>query len=218
MNFVRRGAINRSDNSTKPIVWGSGFIGPSSMDFLSRVDVRMVRGPISAAIAELVHRKFGDPGVLASDIFPARPKNIGIGIVPHHSQIESKKIKDYLRANPQVTLIDVRKSPKEVCEEISACDVVFSSSLHGLVVADSYGIPNYWFESSSLHEYSRFKFLDYGVSVGRSLVSPMSLHDISSVAKRSVGSELPYKCHLDKSREAVKSTFPYELSVARAPE
>jgi pyruvyltransferase len=45
--------------------------------------------------------------------------------------------------------------------EITSCEFILSSSLHGLVVADSYGIPNQWVEPAAEDIHNTFKFYDY---------------------------------------------------------
>lgn len=39
-------------------------------------------------------------------------------------------------------MIDVRFNPKEVIEKIAECEFVYSSSLHGLIVANGLEVPN----------------------------------------------------------------------------
>jgi pyruvyltransferase len=43
--------------------------------------------------------------------------------------------------DPQVRVIDPRRPWRTVVDEIAASDVVISSSLHGVIVAEAYGIP-----------------------------------------------------------------------------
>ena len=61
----------------------------------------------------------------------------------------------------QVTVINVRRHPSAVIRDIASCGAILSSSLHGLVVADSYGIPAAWTSGSPPLTGGDFKFQDY---------------------------------------------------------
>ena len=56
--------------------------------------------------------------------------------------------------------------PNEVIDKICSCENIISSSLHGLVISDSYNIPNCLFVSRESmlaihHNQGAFKFKDY---------------------------------------------------------
>jgi len=53
--------------------------------------------------------------------------------------------------------------------------MILSSSLHGLIVADSYGIPNAWVRFSDNISGGSFKYLDYFASVGRDVQEPVRI-------------------------------------------
>jgi len=70
----------------------------------------------------------------------------------------------------EVRLIDAGGSVDSVVREIAACAVIASISLHGLVIADSFGIPASWFGLEPGLWGGSFKFQDYEsvVTPGRS--------------------------------------------------
>lgn len=76
----------------------------------------------------------GDLGLLASRIWPKQPARYNIGVVRHFVDKDDYPFADIV--------IDASEDAETVIEKISSCRVILSSSLHGIIVADSYGIPN----------------------------------------------------------------------------
>ena len=66
-------------------------------------------------------------------------------------------------------------------DTICACDVILSSSLHGLIISDAYAIPNVWIKLSDKVEGNGFKFKDYFLSVQRNTVEPIVVKNLSDV-------------------------------------
>jgi len=58
-------------------------------------------------------------------------------------------------------LIDITKNPIYILNEIAKCKVILSSAMHGLIVADSFNIPNQWIKLSELLYGGDYKFKDY---------------------------------------------------------
>jgi pyruvyltransferase len=89
--------------------------------------------------------------------------------VVRHSEIVWRSLK----AGAGVRLIDLASGDVEtVTREIMSCKRIISSSLHGLVIADAYGIPNAWLGSDGREGGSRpnggeYKFYDYFAAVSK---------------------------------------------------
>ena len=49
---------------------------------------------------------------------------------------------------------------------VKSCDLIVSSSLHGLICADAYGVPNEWIQLSDDLIGGNFKFRDHMLSLG----------------------------------------------------
>lgn len=64
-----------------------------------------------------------------------------------------------------------------------SCKKIVSSSLHGLIVSDSYKIPNRWVSFSDQIAGGTFKFLDYFSSVNREETVPISIQSISDLVE-----------------------------------
>jgi pyruvyltransferase len=90
-----------------------------------------------------------------------------LGIVIHYVDDRHEDLSKYpIFKNPLVNVIKPYGTVEEVAEQILQCQFVVSSSLHGIIVADSYKIPNALFIMGSSQVYlhdnqASFKFKDY---------------------------------------------------------
>ncbi len=194
----------------RPTIWGAGLLHPvHGVKFTKHVNIALVRGPITAALLELEVSRFGDPGLLISDVWPAsRNPNGKIGIVPHHTLMDDLMLTALLDSDPKYQLIDPRDPAEQVCAAIAACDHVFASSLHGLIVADAYGVSNTWLAPSGQ---SRLKYLDYAASVGRAMPSPIQIEEIPMADLPKPDAPLAYQAGIDACRNALYASFPKAL-------
>lgn len=108
---------------------GSGYTHESEHNF----NVLAVRGRLTAQNLK-VDVPLGDLGLLASRIWLKEPAKYNVGVVRHYVDDNEYPFADIV--------IDATEPAEEVIKKISSCRVILSSSLHGLIVADSYGIPN----------------------------------------------------------------------------
>lgn len=156
-------------------VWGTGFIDYAEKDqpfFKRGMRFCAVRGELSRRRAEkLLGRRLdiptGDAGILASELIdvPAE-KTWDVGVVPHICDINEPSAADLAGTFENSILIDLREDPYEVLRKIAACRVIISSSLHGLIAADSFGIPNRHVLLSDKPKGDGFKFDDYYSAYG----------------------------------------------------
>ncbi len=198
----------RSDGSA-PWIWGAGMLKPIAGTFLPHVQIAALRGPVSAAVLGLKMAVFGDPGLLAADaIGPVDQQEDRVGLVPHHSQMDDPRFAAMAAMEPALKLIDVRRDAVTVCQEIAQCRHVISASLHGLVVADAYGIPNTWLDPEAQ---GRFKYHDYAASLGRRLVTPVSVNDAAEVARQVKDTVLPYADAIAEAKATLTAHFPAPL-------
>jgi pyruvyltransferase len=161
----------RKDPDNPIHVWGSGYIFPDEPPPAPGTAVyHAVRGPESARLSNLpAGTVFGDPGLLAGQVFERRPaRRHTVGVVPHLWH-RSDPIVAQLAAENNLRVIDVTERPESVIQAIAACDFIFSTSLHGLVIADSFAIPNLWLQMSPGLFGGRWKFDDYYAAFGLSL-------------------------------------------------
>lgn len=147
-------------------ILGAGFIHPEAKS-LPNAKVLLIRGLATKRLLGIQGEvSVGDPGLIVDTIFPSintLNQTWDIGIVPHYNDSKTSFVEASLewKGNLRVKLIDVKRTPFEVVSEIAACRSILSSSLHGLIVADSFGIPNAWLQLSNNLIGGRFKFDDY---------------------------------------------------------
>ena len=151
-------------NDNRPIVLGSGSLFdkpiPSAARFWG------VRGPLTLRNLDgAVTSVCGDPGLLADELVKMRKRPYKLGILPHWSDGVLATRKEFLQYDP--LLINPAWDPLTVIEAIGSCKKLVTSSLHGVIVADSYNIPRRTEVAPRLvnEEGGMFKFRDYNASV-----------------------------------------------------
>lgn len=153
------------------VIWGTG-INPTwqKRKRWKQLDIRAVRGPFSQQYIENIldypcPRIYGDPALLTSIIFPEyrRDPQRAFGIIPHYWDCDIiKEMQDVMLPSRHWT---------DVIEFIVGCDLIISSSLHALIVAESFGIPARWWHSPTLKSTrteGTFKYNDYYAATNRS--------------------------------------------------
>jgi pyruvyltransferase len=126
-----------------------------------------LRGPLSA---RGIKGSFaiGDPGLLANELVGIQEKQWDLGIVPHwlDDQLE-KRFRKLVPTKFTLKVISPHNHPLKVIREIGACKRIVTSSLHGMIVADSIGgIPRRVEVCEKMkREGGTFKFHDYSASI-----------------------------------------------------
>ncbi|MBU0651168.1 polysaccharide pyruvyl transferase family protein [bacterium] len=146
------------------IILGTGLINGSTTKSFNKAKILGVRGKLTQQIINAPHNiVLGDPGLLASNLLQKQQKKEYIlGIVPHYIDKKNPEIKKlFNKYKKEILIIDVTRSPIKVIQDIDKCENIISSSLHGLITADSLGIPNAWILLSDKVIGNGFKFYDY---------------------------------------------------------
>lgn len=157
--------------SGKCITWGTGFLKDYSSIrtglIRNNVSFLAVRGRkthecIEKITSQRINPVYGDGGILTPLIFEHRiPKKYKVGLIPHFREKDIKLVSDLKVANADLHIIDLQKDPVDVIKEIASCEFIYSSSLHGLILADGFRIPNMRIYLSSAPRGGSFKFDDY---------------------------------------------------------
>lgn len=163
-------------------VWGTGCIDEYHIGQKPK-KVYSVRGPITRE--QLLKRGwdvpeiYGDPALLFPRIYnPKVNKKYKYGLIPHCVDFKSLDgLKAINRAEALgIKIINITSGVYEFIDQVLECETILSSSLHGLIVSDAYGIPNYRVKLSSLIHGGDFKYLDYYASVNRVHHTPLQLN------------------------------------------
>lgn len=151
-------------------IWGTGFMygykNPAQKKLLRSVEIHALRGKLTKNILSKIlgyeiDCVLADPGLLISLLYPGLEKKYEIGIIPHYVEKYEKIFCDMEKYYKNAVIIDVMDYPIEVLRKISQCKCIVSTSLHGLIIADSYGIPNQWCIYSDKILGNSFKYYDY---------------------------------------------------------
>ncbi|SDS88563.1 polysaccharide pyruvyl transferase family protein [Pseudomonas oryzae] len=158
-------------------IWGTGT-GAEQAHYSGRHHYHAVRGALTRAQIDGLRSDpvLGDPGLLAPWVLGDRERpvarQIRVGLIPHYADQAEPAVAELLAGIPGARLINVFSPVKQVLAEIASCDFVLSSSMHGLIVADSFGVPNQWLLLSR-GRISEYKFADYYSAFGLSGLQPL---------------------------------------------
>ena len=185
---------NASDGD---IIWGSGYnSNKQDTDYnFTQLDVRAVRGPLTKMFLENrgihVPEVFGDPGLLSSKYFAASEvKDIEYLMIPHYNEDKHKFNAEFI--------LETKGSVPKFMSQIVRTKKVISSSLHGLIIAESFGIPAVLLKDNNGEGIEKYQ--DYYLGSGRSdfpvctslnealSVTPSSLPDVNKIQQRLLNS------------------------------
>lgn len=163
-------------------VWGSGIIGEGYWpERLDPKKILALRGPITRQrlaqhlqIQLTPQLPLGDPGILLPRVYqPAIKKKYRLGYIPHY--VDQHLLNTLVPQDPEVCIIRVQQAPETFISQLLACETLASSSLHGLILADAYGIPNCWLKFSDKIIGGHFKFLDYYATTDQPQQTPQQI-------------------------------------------
>lgn len=166
-------------------VWGAGS-SASDQAIAPGAVFHAVRGPLTRRMVldtgGTCPPVYGDPAWLLPLIYPDRKpaKTHRVGLIRHFTH----------RAQPIALDDDVREIEilrngsagiEAFLDEMLACEAIVSSSLHGVIIANAYGIParlaTFRQSDRQIHG-DGMKFTDYFLSIGRRDIEPLDLSAI----------------------------------------
>lgn len=154
-------------------LWGSGLLRPirsPASHLPSRVHAvrgRLTRKQMQRHYGSDVPKVFGDPALLLPKYYqPAADQRTKgrIALIPHFLHREGALAAG---AADDIALIDVAGEPEDVLGQIASARCVVSTSLHGIICAQAYGVPWAWLQNAE-HDVNggAFKFEDFFSTLG----------------------------------------------------
>lgn len=198
---------------TRAAIWGCGIRGELSPEVASRMRadagaVLAVRGPRTRSELSLgSNTVLGDPGLLSpllvSRQAPARDKTI---VIPHFSVWNSRLGRRSIATVRSLGFDVVAPSlnPLEVLQRIADARFVISSSLHGVIVAHSLGVPaQLLIKTATTNPEPLWKYEDYFESLGA---------DVTHIGYETLGD----RASLDSAFQEREAEAPAFQETARA--
>nr|WP_180092055.1 polysaccharide pyruvyl transferase family protein [Acinetobacter sp. YH16040] len=194
---------------TNDLVWGTGVNGKVNTDLhqFKQLDVRAVRGPRTRSFLMErcieVPEIYGDPALLSSIFFPKSAfTNIETRkpflVIPHMSEIDTYK-KKFLEDE----ICSPLQHPYQFLQKILCADKIYSSSLHGIILAEAYGIPAVRINSDNGED--EFKYMDYYEGTNRCI--PREFGEFCGFKTETYDQIVD----LEKIQKDLISSFPYDF-------
>lgn len=185
-------AVNYANAQT--IVWGSGVSG-QERSFVHPENILAVRGKKTKEFCDRYNVKcpevYGDSALLLPLVYQPKGWKLKpettryrLGIIPHVVDLHHPVIEEIRKEHAdEILIIDLAHYEKwtDVIDQICSCDRILSSSLHGIITSDAYGIPNCWIELSGKVLAGYFKYLDYASSVDRQFEKPIQINETTDI-------------------------------------
>lgn len=179
--------LEKIPESYTGIIAGSGKLHEETVLKFPHASVLALRGWLTAKGVRGTYA-IGDPGLLADELVSVKDKEYDLGIIPHWTDQALEKHHIYKTMDAKI--IRVADDPLKVIEEIGKCKRIVSSSLHGIILADAFGIPRKIeiaprMLSHPKQEGGLFKWKDYHSSINMELtIGKMQTVDRNIIIER----------------------------------
>ena len=171
INYIMIGSTATMLGNNHSVIWGAGIIDAAIPLTVQPLKILAVRGPLTRKYfienGVKCPEIYGDPAMLTKLVYtPPITPIYKLGIIPHYSDFNHPYL-DNFRNKPDIIIIRMENynNWQEVVAQICCCEYIASSSLHGLIMSETYGIPNLWIELSGKLLGGHFKFHDFFLSI-----------------------------------------------------
>ena len=181
---------SRNLNLNGSIVYGTGFMTSSDLAHGKPKQIFSVRGPLTRNV--LLQQgidcpeNYGDPALLLPMFYqPEVHSREAVAVIPNIGTFwDPCPLVDELVEKYHCKLVNMTRYEKwtDIIDAIASSSFVISESLHGLIVAETYGIPSVWAEFIE-HKPGRFnaewsfKFRDFYESIGKHNMTSLKLYE-----------------------------------------
>tara|TARA_R100001369_G_scaffold90703_1_gene130120 strand:+ start:2438 stop:3271 length:834 start_codon:yes stop_codon:yes gene_type:complete len=157
--------INKEyNNNKKVVVFGSGC-HQSQMEIPNKVDIKFVRGPLSAKALGLTKDDYiTDPAIVTPLVYPIKnvQKIHEYSYMPHFT-VDSEKNRKVFESLG-INYISPKGTIESIIKDINETKILLAEAMHGAIVADAYRIP--WIPVYSYDSFNFFKWKDWSLSQG----------------------------------------------------
>ena len=147
-------------------IWGTGINGKVNNNFdFNNLNIYAVRGPLTREI--LINRGlkvpevYGDPGILFGYLFP---EYLNLEKKRKYLIIPNLNDKEFYKNNLGIKVSLPTNNLRKIIVDIAQSEIIISSSLHGIILADAFGIDSVILKSNIENP---FKYKDYLIGTGR---------------------------------------------------
>lgn len=219
-NYLCIGSTIMSFDMRNTIVWGAGLLN-DKLGFKVKSkpkQILAVRGPLTRKwLLEQgidCSEVYGDPALLLPIFLkPQVTVCYKVGIIPHYIDINNKVVNKISKwENTKIIKISGFNDWKEFVNLINSCDFIISSSLHGVIVSEAYGVPVIWskFEGTNYVPGWDFKFHDFFESIDKPFVEPVKINEKTSLDEmQSIANKW---CKANINIDSLLNTCPFKLN------
>ncbi|MFK8037039.1 MAG: polysaccharide pyruvyl transferase family protein [Crocinitomicaceae bacterium] len=167
------GLFKKPENCKKIYVFSSGFAKGAISTYGEPIeidddfDIICLRGKGTAEAMGLnPDLGIADGALLLPLAYPSEPKKkrkYQFSFMPHSGTLDVFEDWKSICQSLDIHLIDPRKSPEAVMDELMDTEVLLAEAMHGGIIADAYRIP--WIPVKTIATINEFKWKDYCDSV-----------------------------------------------------